>query len=78
MKFHTQNPWTRKPSIMVNLTEDEARAVADAISILAMADTLSLPPGFVERTKAATDLQILLLDALNTPKPNGLGGPGRY
>jgi hypothetical protein len=75
MKFHTQNPWTRKPSIMINLTEDEARAITLAISHLGLASGRPLDP---EKIKAATDLQVLLLDALNTPKPNGLGGPGRY
>jgi len=76
MKFHTQNPWTRKPSIMVNLTEDEARAVARAISYLASLNTQGNL--VIEQTQAATDLQVLLLEALTTPKPNGLGGPGRY
>ncbi len=75
MKFHTQNPWTRKPSIMVNLTEDEARAVVQAIARLASTPSHCLTP---EDTKAVMDLQLLLSDALTTPKPNGLGGPGRY
>lgn len=76
MKFHTQNPWTRKPSVMVNLTEDEARAVAHAIGYLASLNTQGNL--VIDKVQAVTELQLLLLEALSTPKPHGLGGPGRY
>lgn len=78
MKYHTQNVWTRRPSIMINMSEDEVqqlKAGLEALKELHIQHPTTLDPS---QEAALNQLRLTLEAAIATPRPNGISGPGRY
>lgn len=82
MRAHVQNPWTRSPSLMVNLSVEEATQLEAGLALLKEAYIQHRPP--LEPTlssnqeDALNQLRILLEEKLKANKPDGLNGAGRH
>ncbi len=72
MKAHVQNPWTRSPSLMVNMSVEEVGQLMTALNACmpSAAGTNMTDNAF----SALADLRRTLLHALETDRPNGLKG----
>lgn len=80
MKAHVQNPWTNKPSLMVNMSVEEVqqldtalRVIRDAIAQHADEDGVY---GLLKPNEYAafSELERTIEHALSTDRPNGIKG----
>lgn len=77
MKTHVINPYTRSPSLMLNLTVEETQQVVAGVKHLLSQPLRAgdLPGCFTGNMQAAIyDLLGNLQHALETPRPGGLKG----
>lgn len=72
MKAHVQNPWTRSPSLMVNMSVEHVQYPLDAL--LTLKDGARLRELDANQYDSLGNLCRELRHALNTPLPRGLKG----
>lgn len=74
MKHHVQNPWTKKPSLMVNLSVEESQQLLSALKALGGQYLLGSTDLDANQEDACRELVRTLERALETPRPAGIKG----
>ena len=80
MKAHVQNPWTRSPSLMVNVSVEEAQQLLAALELLArvyLTQPDHIAPDHIltsNQRDAFEQMTNTLQHALNTARPHGIKG----
>lgn len=79
MKAHVQNPWTRSPSLMVNMSVEEVQQLEAALEYLKelyIRNCDTHPGGLMNGNQqdALNQLRMLLEAKLGTDRPNGIKG----
>jgi len=76
MKAHVQNPWTRSPSLMVNVSVEHAQQLAAALAYVLEEDgEPSALDGMTDNeADALRELHRTLRHALQTERPHGIKG----
>lgn len=72
MKAHVQNPWTRSPSLMVNMTVEEVQQTHAALTVLV--GSIAWETLDANARDATNQLLRTLHHALATALPQGIRG----